>query len=354
MNELSTISEVIRTEYSTQFQEHREVEGRLNSLRIDLRRNLDAQKLKQLGSELEQAKTSQVCPTCHQPVTAELLPVVSGVGMALEENISFVRSQIDMYEAIAANSKEQLTDYNARYESVNSDLREAQQEIRSLRQSLLQPTSSPSRALIEELVRNQVRLGRLQSIQEVADSAVDGLRQLADSWTSLQERLRRLSQDDLTGADLNKVSALQGHVQEHLTRYGFRSFQPAEISLSHDNFRPLARTRQDGEDVEKEINFEVSASDAIRLKWAYYLSLLEVSRETKTNHAGLVIFDEPGQQEIENPSLHALLEWSAHSLSDDQQLIMATSEPLANIVDALGTSRANLINFDGFILQPKH
>jgi hypothetical protein len=137
-----------------------------------------------------------------------------------------------------------------------------------------------------------------------------------------------------------------------LERYGFRSFQPREIILSDDSFRPLARTYEKGEVIEKEINFEISASDAIRLKWAYYVSLLQVMKAGDTNHPGLVIFDEPGQQEIEAQSLYSLMKWSAQSLATDQQLIMATSEPLERLTSALSGTNANIVSFDGFILQP--
>jgi hypothetical protein len=135
-------------------------------------------------------------------------------------------------------------------------------------------------------------------------------------------------------------------------RYGFRSFQPTEIHLSSDNFRPLIYTREKDEIIEKEINFEVSASDAIRLKWAYYLSLLSTSQRQTTNHFGLAIFDESGQQEMEKPNLSAFLEWASKRLREDQQVIVATSEQRERLEAVLAGSDAKLISFDGFILQP--
>ena len=135
-------------------------------------------------------------------------------------------------------------------------------------------------------------------------------------------------------------------------RYGFRSFQPNEIHLSPDNFRPLVYTREEDEIVEKELNFEVSASDAIRLKWAYYLSLLSTSQRHTTKHCGLAIFDEPGQQEMEKPSLAAFLDWASKRLNTNQQVIVATSEQRDRLVDVLKGTTAKLLSFNGFILQP--
>ena len=167
----------------------------------------------------------------------------------------------------------------------------------------------------------------------------------------MQDKLKRLSRDDLTNNDLAKIASFEQSIRIHLALYGFKSFQPNEIHLSKDNFRPLVFGHVRGEIIEKEINFEISASDAIRLKWAYYLSLLWISKEMPTNHCGLVILDEPGQQEMEVPSLHALLNWTTDNINGQQQVILATSEPLESL-NAVLRGRTSLISFEGLILKP--
>jgi len=351
-DELVAAVETIRGEFRAQLEEHRAIEKRVAALEADLKTNQDALKLKRLGSNLGKAAGEHVCPTCHQSVSSELLPTITSLGMAIEENVAFVRSQLELYQATLDGSKERLEDYRARYYSAEQELRDRQQEIRGLRQALVQPALSPSRAVIEEIVRQQAFVDRLLSIQQFVDGLMDELRSIAAEWAVVQDRLKRLAADDLTPRDMEKVGDLQAAVQRHLARYGFKSFQPSEIRLSSDNFRPLMYTKEDEEIVEKEINFELSASDVIRLKWAYYLSMLSVSKRNHTNHCGLVIFDEPGQQEIETSSLHAFLDWSASNLSDDQQVIVATSEPRQSLDQVLAGTSANLISFSGFILQP--
>ena len=88
------------------------------------------------------------------------------------------------------------------------------------------------------------------------------------------------------------------------------------------------------------------------MKWAYYLAMLSLSQRASTNHCGLIIFDEPGQQEIEPPSLQALINWAGQNLRDDQQVIIATSESLDSLRQGLRDAGANVITFEGFILQP--
>ena len=351
IDHLAAAIDTARIEFSSQIEERNALRLRLNALRIDLKRNQDALKLKKLGSALGRAASDCVCPVCHQEVESELLPTITSAGMGLEENIVFVRSQIELYEASERDGGGRLNELQARYNALADELSERQGELRGIRQSLVQPSESPSRAKIEAIIRKQSFFDRLRSTQQAVDGLVDELRSLATEWVSLQNKLKLLSSEDLTDRDLDKMKKLEMSVQSHLVSYGFKSFRPNEIHLSKDNLRPLIYTTVGSEIVEKEINFEISASDAIRLKWAYYLSLRAVSANTDANHCGLVVFDEPGQQEMEASSLYALLNSACENSRDDQQLILATSEPIDSLKAAL-SGRGHLVSFSGLILQP--
>jgi hypothetical protein len=122
-----------------------------------------------LGSDLGKAAGEHVCPTCHQDVSGELLPVVENVGMGLEENIAFVRSQIDLYNTALQGALDRVTECRGRYRSKEDQLKEKQAELRSLRQALVQPSASPSRVMIETIVRLQAQLDRMTSLTDAAD-----------------------------------------------------------------------------------------------------------------------------------------------------------------------------------------
>jgi hypothetical protein len=351
LDALSAVLEAVRGEYGAETQDNAALEERVAALETDLKRNQDAQKLQRLGSELGRAASEHVCPTCHQGVSNELLPTVDSVGMALDENIAFVKSQLELYRSALLNSRERMQEIAARYRGSERDLQDKQQQLRVLRQELTRPSASPSRAAIEEIVRLQAFIDRLESIDELANSLLDELREIASEWALATSNLRQLPADELTVADKHKIEHLQTAIRRHLERYGFRSFQPGEISLSYDNFRPLVLRNDKGETVEKEINFEMSASDAIRLKWAYYLSCMELMRDFSVNHPGLAIFDEPGQQEVESSSLFEFLRSAAQSAQNGQQVLVSTSETYEAVSATLGDS-ANIVSFPGFILQP--
>ena len=101
-----------------------------------------------------------------------------------------------------------------------------------------------------------------------------------------------------------------------------------------------------------EIGFELSASDSIRLKWAYQLGLLDVSHRSATNHPGLVVFDEPRQQEAAETSVAGLLAEASRIAADGAQVLIATSEDLAKVRGFLKDVACELIVFDGKMIAP--
>jgi hypothetical protein len=63
-----------------------------------------------------------------------------------------------------------------------------------------------------------------------------------------------------------------------------------------------------------------------------------------------VVFDEPGQQEVEAISLSEFFADSAYD-AKDRQVIVSTSATLDDVTRAIN-SNANVVSFDGLILQP--
>jgi len=308
-----------------------------------------------LGSEVIDAVAFENCPTCHQHLTQELLPPSSSGAMALDENIAFIKSQQLMYKSALAATEERLGELRLRGRSIEQEYKDAQGELRNLKRALVRPSSSVNRTTIERSVRLQARMSQWEEMQERADALVDELVALAKEWTALSARLKRLrTGDDFSQEDKNKISRLQTLVQGYLKTFDFHSFPPSEITLARDNFRPqvLVFDKDSGGEIEKDIGFEASASDGIRLKWSYYLSLLELDEKYSTNHAGLVLFDEPGQQSADPVNLTSLFQEAAKNRPKHHQILIATSEKERAIEVGLGDRPYNLIAFDGYILKP--
>ncbi|MHC5861871.1 MAG: hypothetical protein ACYTXK_33720, partial [Nostoc sp.] len=101
-----------------------------------------------------------------------------------------------------------------------------------------------------------------------------------------------------------------------------------------------------------ELQFNLSASDYIRIFWAYFLGLLEVSRQHKTNHLGLLILDEPRQQSARETSIEAFVNRASLSQKYGQQVIIATSESSTVLNQYLENIPHTYKRFDGKIIAP--
>lgn len=344
---------VLRQEHQLALAEQRSLEERVDALRVDLDRNRDAEKLQRLGSAIGIAASENACPTCHQEVSRELLPDADVQSMGLAENITFIKSQLDLYESMLVTSVGVLSGLRVRYRSIDEELSDVRAAIRGLKNDLLRPSSRPIRSELEELVRLQSRLEHWQSLQEMIDGSLDELRQNATDWVMLREEYKNLGSGELTASDKRKVRSMQTAMQGLLKSFGFGSFLPEEISLSDDNFRPqVVKRDDDGELIEKDIGFEASASDGIRLKWAYYLSLISLSQSFETNHLGMVVFDEPGQQHMKDVDLSTFLSRASANIGSNRQMIVSTSETLERVKKSVDGAEVNIQPFDGFILKP--
>jgi hypothetical protein len=352
LDEISLRQEDLRDHLRARRQQQLAIEARLADLHVDLERNQDALKLKNLGSLIGHAAADHQCPTCHQAVETELLPLISGATMGLEKNIEFIKSQIILYEASHKGVEREVADLQSLGAALQQQSVEIRARIRALRQALVQPADTPSIAALEAALSAQAKIADITATQERVDEVLGDLVHWATQYAKLEERLSEIGKVTLSQEDFRKIGLVVSSMRQQLAVYGYKSFLPDEITLADDNFRPIAEVLVKGEAVQREIWLNDSASDGTRLKWAYYIAILLLSKASRINHLRLNIFDEPGQQEVEWESLQAFLRWVGTHVKTGQQVIITTSEKEERIKVAVGNLDVAILNFSGFILQP--
>jgi hypothetical protein len=172
----------------------------------------------------------------------------------------------------------------------------------------------------------------LEQLLAAFEDALAEFAQLADEWKQVQERRARLPKGALSANDENKVRALEGTFHRQLELYKMDSLEPRAVSISRGNYEPEVAGLNLGADV--------SASDLIRMEWAYLLGLLEVGLEFATNHPGILMMDEPQQQSVEEQDFRAMLEYAVNLRKG--QLIIATSHgphPLLEFLRSIGAGK---------------
>ena len=97
------------------------------------------------------------------------------------------------------------------------------------------------------------------------------------------------------------------------------------------------------------MKFDSSASDGVRVIWAFTLALLQVSIEKGGNHPGMIIFYEPAQQSIVPDDMKSFID-SVLELKKPFQIITAitlNSQELIEIINELDESSCSRIDIEG-------
>jgi hypothetical protein len=227
--------------------------------------------------------------------------------------------------------------------AATTEVNETNARLRALRADLVSPSHSPSIAALEERLRAESRLQTLEDVQQRFEQHKMALISLATHHAELLAARRALPDDRLTDEDRRKLDRLTNLIRQQADSYGFSTFPARDIEIAPENFRP----QKEG----FEIGFELSASDAIRLKWAYHLALMELSRTDTTNHPGFVVFDEPRQQATREISFRSLLERASTAKGSNQQVIFATSENHEKLSEFLSDIDCNFLDYEGYIVR---
>lgn len=317
---------------------------RIEQLEEDLQKNRDALKLRKFGSTLARELQPNHCPTCEQPIDDALLPqgTLDAV-MSIEDNIEYLAAQRTAFKRLADRSVAMIRELDLELLSTGDETRRKSARLRALKSDLIASSHAASASFIEERLRAEQRVSQLLDAKARFQELVGRLIDQSEQWLALQTDRAELPDARLSSADFEKIRALEASIQAQLVRYRFNTFPPKALTVSEDTYRP----EKEG----FEIGFELSASDSIRLKWAYQLGLLDVSCITQTNHPGVVVFDEPRQQEAAELSVAGLLAEAARISSEGTQVLIATSEQLSTVKGFLKDINCQLVVFEGRMID---
>ncbi len=292
------------------------LQQRIDTINDDLRKYKDLRKVRRLGSDDEPDVISGHCPTCHQELADSLLDTGNkAIPMTVDQNVSFYEEQIQLFTAVYNNATHSIQTAEKDIRARRVQVTQLRERIRDIRETLVSASSSPSIEAISERIRLQERIGRVETQQQVFEEHMSELAQLANEWLEAQERLKKLPKGALSEQDEKKIATLQSSFQGQLTQYKMGSLAVADVKISPGSYEP--------EVAGVNLSADVSASDLIRMHWAYLLGLLEVGTQPTGNHPGLLIFDEPQQQSVEESSFREMLR---HAVGEKKcQIIVTTS-----------------------------
>jgi len=323
--------------------ELRNLKNRGEFIKMDIQRNKDIKRLRDFGVETGLSVLKDKCPTCNQSITDSLIPTESAV-MGLEENINFLKTEAEAVVLLVSAGEERLARLQGQEAAKSQIVANLRLTIRDLRSDLLR-SRDLSVAVIREQVHFQEEIARLEQLRDDFEDQTSKLKETAERWQDNRARHSELPHDYFSEKDKTKLGSLSEFFARNVETFGYRSTGISRLHISEDNYRPVVD--------EFEVAFGASASDNIRLIWAYTLALLQVSLSYKGNHWGILVYDEPEQQKMKEASSDALYAEIARMQPQDFQVIVATSAPgditrsrLKNI------SHKNLLEFGEKVIRP--
>jgi regulator of replication initiation timing len=320
-----------------------QLDTRLDALKEDLQRHKDSRTLENYGApHAHSLLADHVCPTCHQSVADG--SDIAEHAMTIAENIVFIERQLATFRATRADTAKVVEAMTARIRSLINDSVDYRTRIRSIRDTLVDPSSTPSVADVRVQVQVEDRIKQLKTAVDELRKNRDALQEAAQAWASQKRQLDELT-TETSKSDLAVLDAVQVSLRSQLAAYGFKSLRPDEVEIQTDTYRPT----NEGFD----LGFDLSASDMIRLIWSYLFAILQEGYK-RGAHLGLLIFDEPRQQDTARSSYESLLIHAQQQGSVGAQIIFATSEESTSLRAMLGNSRFTLIDLPAGekLLQP--
>jgi len=306
----------LRSDIHSEDDELRKMEGRREFIRNDIQRNKDIKRLRDFGVEAGLSISEDRCPTCNQSVSDTLVLTEASV-MGVEENISFLQTEAEAVGLLISAGQERLAQLRSVKVLKSQGLDDARAAIRDLRSDLLQ-NRDISVAAIREEVQLQEEIARLEQLRDEFVEDTGRLRAAAERWQSNRVRRSELPDDYFSRRDRQKLTTLSNEFSRSVVNFGYLSSGVSALHISEDNYRPVCD--------DFEVAFGASASDNIRLIWAYTLALLQVSLiPPGGNHWCVIIFDEPEQQRMSDASSDALYRAVATIPREACQVIVATS-----------------------------
>jgi hypothetical protein len=319
--------------------------SRLVGIEADKRRLTDVQRIRRFGGELDLPLIAEGrCPTCQQDLDGR--DVASGTVTTIDENVALLDAERVTLVSMQAVAQERAARLAESVQAAEADLATARQQVRLLRDELVGPSNAPSLSQVQERLTLETRLRAAAAVKDTGVAVEHDLDELSIRFEDVRARRALLGEETGSTTDLAILGAFRTSFQQQIEAYGLRSVPPNQVTIDGRTLLPIT----DGFELSFDLGLGFSASDTIRTKWAYHTALFEAATtQDRGHHLGLVVLDEPRQQETDSQSLAAFL----NRLNGDSrlgQVLYATSqdaEVMASLLrgiphNSLPASGANL------------
>ncbi|MDC6164325.1 AAA family ATPase [Achromobacter xylosoxidans] len=332
-----------------------EFKALLQQTEIDLKKNKATRKLRDLGAEAGLGMAEGHCPTCGSDIPDSLMPRVVGVeSMDLQSNIDYLEAQARMLRRQIGGLEQSNLEAASALSRSETLLSEQRKRVVDIRGSLSQADAN-----LEADIRKQVSLERevrdLQYAETRFQNFLDDSVELAKSLVDVQQKIKKLPGDLYSDKDKEKISLLQKNFRANAGAFGYSSVEDIEkITVHSGTLLPALGDITLKEVLSKNVRSESSASDFVRLIWAFLLAIYQTSemRDYRGNHPRFLLFDEPGQHSMSQLSQRALVQAFSGEINLQSVIAASFEESPTVFREVTAGSRFKLIDLPEKIIMP--
>ena len=326
----------------------RSIEQRIHGVKDSLRKYKDLERLESIGSKEDFQLIQNKCPTCNAKIEDSLLSHVQSESikiLGLEDNIKYLEKQKETFAALLKGEKKNSQKKEIRLGVAESKLNNTREIIREIKNSLIDESSVLSRSDIKKELIIESNIQSFEKALRQEDEIKGKLQEALSEWKFSVSALNALPSNGLSGSDWSKLKMLKASFISNLGDFGYSSNDLGDFEISHRSYKPTLN--------DVDINSEASASDNIRVIWSYLYSILTLDQKNvgNTNHLGLLIMDEPRQQEAKNESFAKFISKAADVKRMNKQVIIGTSENYNELKTAIKSLDVNVCHFETDIIR---
>jgi hypothetical protein len=258
------------------------------------------------------------CPTCHQHVSDSLIQSDDQYVMSIEENIGYLTSQAKMIERHCNAKREIIERSLAQKKRISSEIERQSSIVESVKISLTTTEDAGQEADVRQKINIENEIKELQEFISTLENSKDSFYGLSQDYVEQKKLQSNLPKDYLSSSDREKLTFFQEHFKGLAAEFDFKSTAIDNIVIDEEKYVPFMSGDVIRRDVRSNLYFDSSqntklksdssASDFVRLIWAYLITLFLVSNHGDSkHHPSILVLDEPAQHSMAVESLHALL-----------------------------------------------
>ncbi|TGA68295.1 hypothetical protein VFES401_15565 [Aliivibrio fischeri] len=293
----------------------------LESIEKDLKANKLTKKLNDFGADNLNFNLNFVdgkCGTCLQIIDDILLPPESeSIPMTIDENITHLDNQKKMISSIMIGLEKDIEKEKTQLISINREATEKVREIYSLRKDV-KSLNNIKESDVREKIDLENRLKAILHVEEKTNQYLNSLVGISNQYQRCLSKLSNINVNSLSSKDWTKKNDFERNFRRLAKCFGYRSANIDDISVKPETMLPYLndlielRERIDTPTEKKtkeqtNIKSDSSASDFVRLIWAYLIALQQTSIKLNGNHPNFLLFDEPAQHSMGVESMNAML-----------------------------------------------